>query len=69
MEGSRLGLFNYDKVYLSTGTVFVVKGEIPAMLLQQLGYAACAPTAGEGSYKGQVFRWNTQKKIAPSRPT
>lgn len=64
MEGSRLGLFNYDKVYLSTGVVFVVKGEIPAMLLHQMGYVACAPTAGEGSYKGQVFRWNTALALA-----
>lgn len=57
MMGSRLGLFNYDHVYLRTGPVFVVKGEIPAMLLHQMGYAACAPTAGEGSYKGNVPRW------------
>lgn len=64
MEGSRLGLFNYDRVEFRTGAVFVVKGEIPAMLLHQMGYVACAPTAGEGSYKGQVFRWNTALALA-----
>lgn len=64
LEGSRLGLFNYDAVYLKSGTVFIVKGEIPAMLLHQLGFQACAPTGGEGSYKGQVEKWNTALALA-----
>lgn len=29
------------------------------MLLHQHGLTACAPTGGEGSYKGQVAKWNT----------
>jgi DNA primase len=64
MAGSRLGLFNYDHVNLRTGPVLVVKGEIPAMLLHQMGYAACAPTAGEGSYKGQTQRWTGALALA-----
>ena len=64
LEGSRLGLFNYDHVYLHTETVFVLKGEIPAMLLHQLRYKACAPIGGEGGYKGQVQRWNTALALA-----
>ena len=46
--GSRRGLFNYDGVLYSTGRVFVVKGEIAAMVLLSHGLLACAPTGGEG---------------------
>lgn len=56
LKGSRQGLFNFDSVYLRRGTVFVVKGEIPCMLLDQLGFPACAPTGGEG---GWSERWRT----------
>lgn len=59
LPGSRLGLFNYDNVYLKTDVTFIVKGEIPAMLMHQLGFQVCAPTGGEGSGRRQAFRWNT----------
>jgi len=51
LKGSHQALFNYDNVYLSAGTVLLVKGEIPCMLLDQLGFLACAPTGGEGGWK------------------
>jgi hypothetical protein len=50
IKGSYQGLFNFDKVAYTTQTVFIVKGEIPCMLLDQLGYLACAPTGGEGGW-------------------
>lgn len=49
LKGSRQGLFNFDAVNLTSDAVLVVKGEIPCMLLDQMGFLACAPTGGEGS--------------------
>ena len=51
LKGSRQGLFNYDAVYLQPGVTFIVKGEIPAALLTQMGYLAVAPTGGEGGWR------------------
>lgn len=51
VEGSRQGLFNYDAVEYATGVVFVTKGEIPTMLMSQIGYLACAPTGGESGWR------------------
>ena len=51
LKGSHQALFNHDKVYLSAGHVLLVKGEIPCMLLDQLGFLSCAPTGGEGGWK------------------
>jgi hypothetical protein len=48
ISGSKRGLFNYDGVLYNTGRVFVVKGEIAAMVLLSHGLLACAPTGGEG---------------------
>jgi DNA primase len=59
--GSRQGLFNLDGVRYATEVVFVVKGEIPCMLLSQMGYKACAPTGGEG---GWTERWRTALALA-----
>ncbi len=64
LAGSRSGLFNYDAVYLTTKPVFIVKAEIPCMLLDQLGFLACAPTGGEGSYR-QSERWRLALALAP----
>jgi hypothetical protein len=50
LSGSAQSLFNCDSVAYSHGKVFIVKGEIPAMLLDQYGYKACAPTGGEGGW-------------------
>jgi DNA primase len=51
LKGSIQSLFNFDKVaYVTDQAVFIVKGEIPCMLLDQHGFLACAPTAGEGSW-------------------
>jgi len=56
MDGSRQSLFNCDTVAYSTLPVFIVKAEIPCMLLHQEGYLACAPTGGEG---GWTERWRS----------
>ena len=50
VKGSIQGLFNFDRVAYSTKTVFIVKAEIPCMLLDQLGFLACSPTGGEGGW-------------------
>lgn len=54
--GSRGDLFNIDSVRLSTGNILVVKAEIPAILLDQWGFSAVAPTGGEGSWSDE---WRT----------
>ena len=64
LAGSRSGLFHYDAVYLTTRPVFIVKAEIPCMLLDQLGFLACAPTGGESAYR-QSGRWRTALALAP----
>ena len=64
LAGSRAGLFNYDAVYLTTKPVLIVKAEIPCMLLDQLGFLACAPTGGEGSYR-QGEKWRLALALAP----
>jgi hypothetical protein len=61
LEGSRLGMFNFDEVNLLSGkTIFIVKGEIPVMLLNQRGFPyACAPTGGEASGQKTISKWMT----------
>ena len=54
LKGSRSSLFNHDAVAYQTGTVLIAKAEIPAMLLTQMGYLACAPTNGEDA---KMDRW------------
>ena len=56
IEGSRQGLFNFDKVAYSMDVTFLVKGEIPCMLMDQIGFQACAPTGGES---GWDERWRS----------
>jgi len=51
LEGSHQGMFNFDAVNMTTEPVFMVKGEIPCMLLDQLGFLACAPASGEQGWK------------------
>jgi hypothetical protein len=63
LAGSRAGLFNYDRVYLTHQPVLIVKAEIPAMLLDQLGFLACAPTGGEGSWRDSKT-WRTALAFA-----
>jgi len=46
-KGSKSGLFNFDNVLWTDRPVVIVKGEIPAMLLDQYEILACAPTGGE----------------------
>lgn len=55
-EGSQLGLFNHDRVVFTSDPVLVLKGEIPVMLLDQFGFAACCPTAGEGAWDMAAFK-------------
>jgi hypothetical protein len=54
VSGSKKGLFNYNKVTMTTDSVLVVKGEITAMVADRFGILACAPTGGEGSYMDDV---------------
>jgi DNA primase len=60
-SGSRGDLFNVDEVRFFSGHVFIVKGEIPAMLLSQEGFKAVAPTGGEGSWDE---RWKLDLGLA-----
>lgn len=64
LRGSIQGLFNYDRVRFALEPVLIVKGEIPCMLLDQLGFLACAPTGGEGGWQE---RWRTALALAPKR--
>lgn len=71
LSGSRLGLFNFDAVNLKVTSertqevTWIVKGEIPAMLMDQLGFhQVCAPTGGEGSGMRAVREWNTALALA-----
>jgi hypothetical protein len=65
LEGSRLGLFNFDAVYLKRGLTWIVKGEIPVMIMDQVGFPqTCAPTGGEGGGKTAGFNWNTALALA-----
>ena len=50
VEGSRIGLLNFDKVAYSMDVTFIVKGEIPCMLMDQIGFQTCAPSSGEGNW-------------------
>lgn len=54
VKGSRISLFNHDAVAYTTETVYVVKGEIPAMLMDQMGFLACAPSNGEGALSDHI---------------
>lgn len=49
-EGSRGDLYNIDSVMYTNGHVFIVKAELPCMLLNQWGFKSVAPTGGEGSF-------------------
>nr|MBN1228842.1 hypothetical protein [Anaerolineae bacterium] len=55
-KGSRKSLFNHDAVKYARTVVFYVKAEIPAMLMTQLGYQACAPGMGETSFEEEWRR-------------
>ena len=53
-KGSRVGLFNADVLLALHGgdaPLFVVEGEIEAMLLDQLGYPAVSSTGGAGTWR------------------
>ena len=55
-KGSRGDLFNIDAVQYSNSHCFLVKAELPTILLDQSGFKAVAPTGGEGSWDD---RWRT----------
>lgn len=61
-EGSTTALFNYDGVAWTIEPVLIVKGEIPVMLLDQLGFKACCITVGEGYT--DVSAWKPQLSFA-----
>lgn len=48
-KGSAKALFNYDAVAYKEFPILFLKGEIPVMLMHQLGFMACAPVNGEAS--------------------
>jgi hypothetical protein len=50
VPGSITGLFGYNFIADTTQPVAIVKGEIPVMVLSQVGILSGAPTGGEGSY-------------------
>lgn len=64
LKGSRQGLFNFDRVKYTLAPVLIVKGEIPCMLLDQLGFLACAPTGGEGGWQEE---WRTALALSARR--
>jgi hypothetical protein len=65
LEGSRLGLFNFDDVNLKQGVTFIVKGEIPTMMMWQYGFKqTCSPTGGEGSGQKTIEQWMTALSLA-----
>lgn len=55
ITGSRKGLFNFNAVSGTVDNVLVLKGEIAVMVADKLGFLACAPTGGEGSYMEDVI--------------
>lgn len=68
LPGSRLGLFNFDAVNLTSRAAVIVKGEIPCMLMDQIGLPyTCAPTGGEGSGMAAVQRWSTALALSMAR--
>jgi hypothetical protein len=48
-RGSVTALFNYDDVAYKDDPLLIMKGEIPVMLADQLGFSACCSTGGEGA--------------------
>lgn len=56
IKGSRTGLFNYNGVAYQTGTIYVVKGEIAALVMLERGLLACAPTGGESMKLSREIR-------------
>ncbi len=66
LPGSIGGLFNANDVFYHTGPVLIVKAEIPAMLLKQHGFKACAPTGGESSSEAELFSfmaWTSRRIV------
>ncbi len=66
LPGSIGGLFNYNDVFYETGPILIVKAEIPAMLLWQHGFKACAPTSGEASAEAELYSamvWSRKRVV------
>jgi hypothetical protein len=66
LAGSVGGLFNANAVYYTTEPVLIVKAEIPAMLLDQYGIHAVAPTGGEASNEAELFSfivWSCKRVV------
>lgn len=45
--GSKKGLWGYNDVYMKDSTVFIVKGELAAIIMRRFNFLSCAPTGGE----------------------
>ena len=45
--GSKKGLWGFNDVNMTDKTVFIVKGEIAAIVMRRFGFLSCAPTGGE----------------------
>ena len=66
LEGSRLGLFNFDEINMIDEPVLIAKGEITAMLMWQHGFHACAPTGGESSHQN-IDHWFAALAFSPMK--
>lgn len=66
-KGSKAGIFNIDAVAYSLEPLLIVKAEIPAVMLSEYGFLACAPTWGENDTveHSRIGYWKT--KFAVSR--
>jgi len=62
--GGRKSIFNIDKAAWSTDPLLIVKGEIPCMLLDQLGFNVCGLNAGEGQ---KADKWVRKLALAAKR--
>jgi len=45
--GSRKGLWGFNDVNMTEDVVFIVKGEIAAIIMRRFNFLSCAPTGGE----------------------
>ena len=63
-KGSKMALFNVDNVAWKEEPVFILKGEIPVMLFDQLGLNACCMTGGEAS---TIQNWKHYLSFATKR--
>lgn len=63
IKGSVKSLFNHDAILWQEKPILVLKGEIPVMLLDQMGFLACCVSCGEASdIEPWVYAFSFSKK-------